>query len=272
MLPIRDNIPSQSVPFVNYLMIGICAVVFLFQVADQRSEKAEMVEKYGMIPARVRHPGQPVKIEQAEVVRTERGSREERVKSSVAASPPFPAWLTLLTCVFLHGGWMHFLGNMWFLYIFGDNVEDRFGHMGYLLLYLAWGVAASLTHLLTNANSTIPTIGASGAIAGVMGAYMWLYPHGRVMTLIPLGIFTRLVELPALLFLGIWFVMQLLSGTMSVGGVQTSGVAWWAHIGGFVAGFASAVVLQSLRGGSSGGSAPPAPSGRVTYEPPSRHF
>lgn len=271
MIPLRDNIPSQSPPFINYLMIGICAIVFLFQLSEQRAEKAEMVEKYGMIPKRVRHPGQPVEVIDAELVKSPRGTIEKRETKRLAVPSPVPAWMTLLTCCFLHGGWMHFLGNMWFLYIFGDNVEDRFGHIGYLILYLAWGVAASLTHLLTNAESTIPTIGASGAIAGVMGAYLWLFPHGRVMTLIPLGFFTRIVELPSILFLGIWFLMQLLSGTMSVGGVETSGVAWWAHIGGFAAGFVCALVLARWSGGSPRRE-DSYPSDEVSYEPPSRHY
>lgn len=271
MLPLRDNIPSESPPFVNYLIIGLCTVVFLFQVAEERGEKAEMVEKYGMIPHRVRHPSQPVEIVVAESVRTDRGQAERQVRTHVAAPTPFPAWLTLLTCCFLHGGWMHFLGNMWFLYIFGDNVEDRFGHFVYLLLYLGWGIAASLTHLLTNSGSSVPTIGASGAIAGVMGAYMWLYPHGRVMTLIPFGIFSRVMEIPAVMFLGIWFVLQVLSGTISSEGVQSGGVAWWAHIGGFAAGFAAAILLGGIGGRSQKNVAPP-DSDQVMYEPPSRHF
>ena len=190
-----------------------------------------------------------------------------------AAAPPFAPWLTLLTCIFLHGGWMHFLGNMWFLYIFGDNVEDRFGHIGYFIMYLAWGMAASFAHLLTNANSTIPTIGASGAIAGVMGAYMWLHPHGRVLTLVPLGILSRVMEIPAVLFLGIWFVIQLFSGTTSIGGVEASGVAWWAHIGGFAVGFVTAVVMQFIRGkGPRMGPNSYRPPDRTYYEPPSQQY
>lgn len=273
MLPLRDNIPSETTPFVNYLMIGICTVVFLFQLVDQRDKKAEMVEKYGMIPQRVRHPGQRIEMKEAVLVRTRSGDIQKRVEVREAAAPPFAPWLTLLTCTFLHGGWMHFLGNMWFLYIFGDNVEDRFGHIGYLIMYLAWGIAASFTHLITNADSTIPTIGASGAIAGVMGAYMWLHPHGRVVTLVPLGILSRVMELPAVLFLGIWFVIQLFSGTMSMGGVEASGVAWWAHIGGFAVGFLSAVIIGFLRGNSPGRQPPSdPPSDRVYYQPPSQTY
>ncbi len=144
-----------------------------------------------------------------------------------------PPLLTILTCIFLHGGWMHFLGNMWFLYIFGDNVEDRFGHGGFLAFYLGCGVAASVAHLLTNPTSGVPTVGASGAIAGVMGAYFFLYPRAVVLTLIPIFVFLHLIVVPAWVFLGVWFLIQLFKGTVSVG----AGVAWWAHIGGFAVGF-----------------------------------
>jgi membrane associated rhomboid family serine protease len=141
-----------------------------------------------------------------------------------------------MTCIFLHGGWMHFLGNMWFLWIFGDNVEDRFGHWGYLAFYLLTGVAASIAHLVTELGSTIPTIGASGAIAGVMGAYLVSYPHARVMTLVPLLYIFYTTVLPAPVFLGIWFVIQFFQGVSQITAVETEGVAWWAHIGGFAVG------------------------------------
>ena len=162
------------------------------------------------------------------------------VENRPAAQSAVPPFLTPLTCIFLHGGWMHFLGNMWFLYIFGDNVEDRFGRWGYLLFYLASGVAASLSHLVTDPQSTVPTIGASGAIAGVMGAYLVSYPHARVLTLIPIFYIIRVEVLPAPIFLGIWFVIQLFQGVAAVTSVQTTGVAWWAHIGGFAVGAAVA--------------------------------
>ncbi|MGE0378145.1 MAG: rhomboid family intramembrane serine protease, partial [Planctomycetaceae bacterium] len=150
---------------------------------------------------------------------------DEEVVTRQAAPSAVPALLTMLTCIFLHGGWMHFLGNMWFLHIFGDNVEDRFGHIGYLAFYLACGTAASAAHYLTDRNSAIPTIGASGAIAGVMGAYYVSYPRAKVVTLLPLIIIWQVVVLPASLFLGIWVVIQFLQGTMSVTVAQTTGVA-----------------------------------------------
>jgi hypothetical protein len=167
-------------------------------------------------------------------------------RTRVLADAPLSPWLTLLTCIFLHGGWMHFLGNMWFLFIFGDNVEDRIGHSGYLLFYLFSGVAASGAHLLSNPASDVPTIGASGAIASVMGAYFLLYPRALVLSLIPIVFFFHIVVLPAPVFLGVWFLLQFFQGLGSVGSVQTTGVAWWAHIGGFVFGFLVAAVLRTV--------------------------
>src|SRR5688500_16587571 len=167
MFPIRDNIPSRTFPVVNYTLIAVCVIVFLWQMASQQEEQT-IVEKYGMIPARVTNPGQPVTVRERVLVQTQRGI-DVVERPHQADEPPFPAWLTLLTCIFLHGGWMHMLGNMWFLHIFGDNVEDRLGHVGYLLFYLGAGLAASLVHLVSGPSSTIPTVGASGAIAGVMG-------------------------------------------------------------------------------------------------------
>lgn len=242
MLPIRDNIPPRSFPFVNYLVIALCTLTFLWQLSGGPETEQVRVEQYGMIPKRVLNPRADI-VSTVEVpVRTPFGV-ETRVVEHQVAPPTIPPWSTLLTCIFLHGGWMHFLGNMWFLYLFGDNVEDRFGHFGYLIFYLAAGVAASLTHLVTNLNSTIPTIGASGAIAGVMGAYFIWYPHSKVLTLVPLGVFSQMVMLPAQIFLGMWFIMQVISGLSAFVALHAQGVAWWAHIGGFAAGAALAWFL-----------------------------
>lgn len=243
MFPLRDNIPSRTTPYVNYAMMAICTLVWLSQVMLPDGEG--MIERWGMIPQRVHRPDEPVVVSAPVAVQTPAGvrvvTREQTLANSVV--PPI---FTLLTCVFLHGGWLHFVGNMWFLFIFGDNVEDRMGHWGYALFYLAAGVAASLAHLAFNSNSPIPTIGASGAIAGVMGAYFVLYPKAQVMTLIVLFIFIDVIVLPAPLFLGIWLAMQVfnvfdLAGTLA--GAPSSGVAWWAHIGGFLAGMAVAALL-----------------------------
>jgi hypothetical protein len=237
MFPIRDNIPSRTTPFINYLLIGLCVIVFAAQLrGDGRT-----VERYGMIPARVLEPGRAIRIEFEERVRTPAGIRLRQV-SHLAAAPAVPPLLTLLTCIFLHGGWLHLLGNVWFLYIFGDNVEDRFGHLGYLVFYLGCGIAASLAHMIANAGSAVPTIGASGAVAGVMGAYFLLYPRARVLTVIPIFFFLYMFVVPAPVFLGIWFLIQFVQGTVGAG--AATGVAWWAHIGGFLAG----VVVVLLAG------------------------
>jgi membrane associated rhomboid family serine protease len=154
--------------------------------------------------------------------------------------------LTLVTSMFLHGGWLHFLGNMLYLWIFGDNVEDRLGHARFVLFYLLCGAAAALAHVFMNPASKIPTIGASGAIAGVMGAYFVLYPRSRVLALVPLFIIWEIIEVPAILFLGIWFLMQFFSGVGSIaaGAGERGGVAFWAHVAGFVAGMVAVLVLR----------------------------
>jgi membrane associated rhomboid family serine protease len=153
---------------------------------------------------------------------------------------------TLITSMFLHGGWMHLIGNMWFLWIYGDNVEDILGKAQYLVFYLLSGVAAGVVHLVFNFDSPIPTVGASGAIAGVMGAYMLKFPHSRIVTLIPIIIFFTTVEIPAFLILIYWFAIQIFSGVGEIGraGVQQGGVAWFAHVGGFVAG---AILIKTMK-------------------------
>ncbi len=246
MIPLYDNIPARGTPWVNYTLIGICGAVFAIQLIagsiDARSvpEGPRLEERFGMIPARVARPDRPLTKEVPGVLR----GRPVLVEVPIAPTP-IPAWLTLVTCVFLHGGWLHFLGNMWSLWIFGDNVEDRLGHVGYLMFWLAAGIVASLSHLLSDPNSAIPTIGASGAIAGVMGAYLLLYPRALVVTLIPLGPILQSMAIPAPAFLGIWFVLQLVQGFATAGGAVT-GVAWWAHIGGFVLGFLAAALLRAV--------------------------
>jgi len=164
---------------------------------------------------------------------------------------PFLNWTSLVSSQFLHGGFAHVLGNMWFLYIFGDNVEDVLGHGKFLAFYILSGVAAALSQIYFNPLSQIPMIGASGAIAGVLGAYFIFHPHSRVMTLIPLGFYSRIVEIPAFFFLGFWFLMQTFSGTSAlyvarVSGQDVGGVAWWAHAGGFAFGTATAVIRRFI--------------------------
>jgi membrane associated rhomboid family serine protease len=205
MIPLKDTVQSRSVPLVTWVIILFNGLVFLYELSLPPGRLEAFVSGLGMAPARLRaDPG---------------------------------AWPTLLTCMFLHGGWMHFIGNMWVLYLFGDAVEDRMGPARYLGFYLLCGLAASLTHFIINPTSTVPTLGASGAIAGVMGAYFVLFPTARVLTLIPILFIPFIVEIPAVFYLGIWFGSQLLSGTLSLLSTQYyEGVAWWAHVGGFVAG------------------------------------
>jgi len=211
MIPIRDDNPTATKPLLTATLIAVNVLVFLYQVSLSPKAGQLFVFQFGAIPSVV--------------------SGDQRLPSQVAVIPPV---LSLFSSMFLHGGWMHLIGNMWYLWIFGDNIEDAMGRMRFLLFYIISGLAASLCHVLTNPASQIPTIGASGAISGVLGAYFLLYPQARILVLIPLGFFTRLIYVPAVVALGFWFFLQLLSGTMS--DVQGGGVAWWAHIGGFVTG------------------------------------
>ncbi len=238
MIPLRDNVKTSRPAIVNYVLIAVTTGVFGLQLAGG-GDGHELVERYGMIPQRVFNPEASVVVDGVVHHRELGPVRVQRIAEPSAVPP----WLTLLTCIFLHGGVLHFLGNMWFLFIFGDNVEDRLGHFGYSFFYLASGVAASAVHLLTNASSPVPTIGASGAIAGVMGAYFVLYPRATVLTLIPIFFYVDIVVLPAFVFLGIWFLLQLFQGALSSG---AAGVAWWAHIGGFVVGVGFAFLLRRI--------------------------
>ncbi len=208
MLPIRDINPSRNFPVVNSVLIGINVVIFLVQMS-MGAEANRFIYIYGLVPARY---------------------TIEHVSSYFT---PVQQIFSFLSFMFLHGGFLHLLGNMWSLYIFGDNVEDRLGPFRYLLFYLLCGLASGISHLALNLNSNIPTIGASGAIAGVMGAYLLLHPRSRILTLIPIIIFPWFVEIPAFFFIGIWFVLQLLNAAGSQG---AGGIAWWAHIGGFIFG------------------------------------
>lgn len=242
MIPLKDDIPSRTTPVVNYAFLVLCGVAFLMQLGSGRSGQG-LVERYGMVPARLTHPGQTIVIHERVIVR--RGLQQyQAIRKRALADPPISPYLALLTCMFLHGGWMHFLGNMLFLYIFGDNVEDRLGHVGYAVFYILAGVLASLSHLATAPDSVVPTIGASGAIAGVMGGYFVLYPHARVLTVIPIFFFLEFVVLPAWVMLGLWFVVQLFQGSLAAATPGAGGVAWWAHIGGFAVGAGAVYMLR----------------------------
>jgi hypothetical protein len=209
MIPIRDATPSKNAPVVTGVLIAVNVVVFLLQMA-QGPGNDRFIFTYGLVPARY--------------------TLDHLARHFTFGQQAF-SWVSFM---FLHGGFLHLIGNMWSLYIFGDNVEDRLGPMRYLLFYLACGVASGLSHVLLNAGSTAPTIGASGAIAGVMGAYILLHPSSKILTLIPIVFIPWFVEIPAYFFLGVWFLLQFLSAAASSG--SAGGIAWWAHIGGFLFG------------------------------------
>jgi membrane associated rhomboid family serine protease len=214
MFPISDVIPSRTLPFVTVGLILLNSVVFLYQVTLPPRELQLFMVHYALIPA-------------------------------------WFSWTNVFTSMFLHSGWMHVIGNMLYLWIFGDNVEDRLGHVRYLLFYLAAGCVAAIGQVLIDPYSGVPMVGASGAIAGVMGAYFVLYPESRVLTAVFILIFFDLIEIPAIFFLGIWFLMQLLSGVGSLGvnNAAGGGTAFFAHIGGFVVGAAVGFVVR-FRGSS----------------------
>ncbi len=240
MIPLRDENPSHRTPVVTWTLIAVCVLVYLLQAADS-SDAITM--KFGMVPARITHPDKIIVVRGMNQVQTPLGPQMVEVERELPESP-LPEWMTILSCVFLHGSVMHLLGNVWFLYIFGDNVEDRLGHVGYLIFYLGCGIAASVSQYVLDMESPVPTIGASGAIAGVMGAYLFMYPHARIVSLVPIAFFLQVVVIPAPIFLGIWFLIQLVQGTFSMGATQAAGVAWWAHIGGFAAGAIVAMIFR----------------------------
>ncbi|MFO7840051.1 MAG: rhomboid family intramembrane serine protease [Desulfosalsimonadaceae bacterium] len=219
MIPIRDTIPSRNYPVVNNTLIGINVVVYLVQLS-QGARMSEFVYTYGLVPAKFTVPHIAAHFSAGQLL------------------------FSLLSFMFLHGSFLHILGNMWSLYIFGDNVEDRLGSVYYLFFFLLSGLVSGLCHFFLNIHSTAPVIGASGAIAGVMGAYFILYPASRILTLIPILIFPLFIEIPAFFFLGLWFFLQLLNAAASGGAM--SGIAWWAHIGGFVFGVIALKMLGVL--------------------------
>mgnify|MGYP001044476733 FL=1 len=211
MIPLRDDNPTRITPVLTTGLIAANVLIFLYQLTLGVEGERLFVYQFGAIPAVIS------------------GARD--LPRDIAV---IPAPLSIFTSMFLHGGWMHLIGNMWYLWIFGDNIEAAMGRVRYILFYLISGVAAAMAHILTDVGSVIPTIGASGAISGVLGAYLILYPRAQVLVLIPLGFFSRVMYVPAALVLGLWFLFQLFSGSVSQ--AAGGGVAWWAHVGGFVAG------------------------------------
>ncbi len=209
MIPLKNDVARNSFPLMVLLLILINILLFFYEISLGKS-LAVFVKNYGAMPA---------------------------VFLSSKANL-FQRGCPLVTSIFLHGGWLHLLGNMWFLWIFGASIEDRIGHFRFIIFYLGCGIAGTLTHIYMNPTSTIPTIGASGAISGILGAYFVLYPFARILTAVPIFFFLYFIKLPAFLFLGLWFLVQFFSGTSSILTEETvsRGVAWWAHIGGFAVG------------------------------------
>ena len=234
MIPLKDNIPTRRFPVLTVAIIVINVVVyFLFQEGKFSTVDEEFVVDYGVIPYELTHPG-----DHCEAVGQQLAC-EGQPGVSGAADPQPATWITLFTSIFMHGSVIHLGGNMLFLWIFGNNIEDSMGRVRFVLFYVLGGLAATLAQTAVDTNAAVPTIGASGAVAAVLGAYALLYPRARVVTLVIIIFFITIIQLPALLVLGAWFVLQLLDGTreLSVQGGQ-GGVAYWAHIGGFVFGLA----------------------------------
>ena len=217
MFPIQDSVPRRCPPFMMWTIMAVNVFIFLLETRLGPHGLQRLFYLYGVVPARYTHP---------------------EWASWVGLAPG--AILPLFTAMFLHGGWLHIIGNMWTLWIFGDNVEDELGHFRFLIFYLLCGLAASMVQIYVNAGSTIPTVGASGAIAGIMGAYFLLFPHARIIIMIPILFFPFFFDVPAIFFLGFWFMQQIFGGTLMLAGPkEVGGIAFWAHAGGFICGMAT---------------------------------
>ncbi|WPM32445.1 rhomboid family intramembrane serine protease [Hydrogenobacter sp. T-2] len=215
MIPIRDLNPHRSFPVVNLSIILICSFVWLYEVSLSEKELNFFIYHYGLVPANL--------VERPQ---------------------------TLLTHMFLHGSWLHIIGNMWFLWVFGDNVEDRLGKLKYLLFYILSGLGAAVIQMFVSfifGGADIPMVGASGAISGVLGAYLWMFPHARILALVPIFFFLTFMELPAVFFIGFWILIQVINGLITLPLSGVGGVAWFAHIGGFVVGYLLAKRLYRRR-------------------------
>ncbi len=229
MIPLRDLNPSRTTPVLTWALIAINVLCFLFELSLGTGGMHELIERFGVVPDALTSGDSP-------------GS-----------------YVTPLTSMFLHGGFLHLIGNMWFLYLFGDNIEDNFGRVRFIIFYLACGGAAAAMQVAIDPHAEIPMVGASGAIAGVLGAYMTLYPRARVVTLVPIFIFLQFIELPAVFFIAVWFLWQLLSGLTSLGmaSLNQGGVAFFAHVGGFVAGLALVWLFRRTPNETHGWRGPP---------------
>ncbi len=205
MFPLYDTLHSRRFPVANWMLIAANALAFLYELQFSPAGLKRLIETWGLIPVHL-------------------------------LVNPSQAWITIFSAMFLHGGWLHILSNMWVLFIFGDNVEDRLGHVRYLVFYLLCGVAAGLLDAYVQPQSSVPMIGASGAIAGVLGAYLLLFPQAHILSFVPILFIFTLIEIPAYVFLIFWFILQLFSGITTMSGADSGGIAWWAHVGGFLFG------------------------------------
>ncbi|MFZ0978016.1 MAG: rhomboid family intramembrane serine protease [Candidatus Acidiferrales bacterium] len=225
MIPLKDMTPRRSFPVMTLILIGINVAVFVHQIALPGPAGDAFINTYGLVPAKISLAlaGRHYTLEQA--------------------------LLPFFTCMFLHGGFLHIIGNMWFLWIFGANVEDRMGPLPYLMFYLICGIGSGISEVAFSWGSHIPSIGASGAISGVLGAYIVLFPKSRILTLVPLLIIWFLWKVPAVIFIGLWFLMQFVSGIATLHSMDNGGVAWWAHVGGFLLGMllVNAFAIRSQR-------------------------
>ncbi len=221
MIPLKDDNPTNSTPIITYIIIGICVVVFLLEISSPNYSSGALFYSWGVIPASLVHNLQ--------------------VPEEIYRVPPMA---TLITSMFMHGGFMHLIGNMLYMWIFADNIEDELGKTKFIIFYILSGIAAALTQVYMNTESTVPMVGASGAIGGVLGAYIVNHPRAKVLVLIPLGFFTQIIKVPAIFVLGIWFILQFVSSAFSSS--SGGGVAYGAHIGGFI--FGAIAILFFNRG------------------------
>jgi membrane associated rhomboid family serine protease len=257
-IPVSDrDLTRRSFPIVNLSIIAICALVFIYELAIANSNV--FFYRFGLVPFEITQ-GTTIKFICGNYLYSDTPPWFLSTGCEDVSSP-IPTWATMFTAMFIHGGWLHLLGNMIFLWVFGDNIEDRFGHLRYLLFYLVCGIAALGLQIAIDTNSLNPTIGASGAIAGVLGAYLILYPYSRVDTIV----FITIVKIPAIALLGLWFMLQFFSGIGEMSSsANASGVAYWAHIGGFFFGMVVAIIYKLIKKeqlwpwDSGGNSGPPA--------------
>lgn len=247
MFPFSDNVPRLRPPVVTYLLVVVNVWMFMYGLRLPEPNRDLLSYKHGFVPARLAQLVNPQPFEVR--VPLQFVSRRDRQVVERDVVIDFPAdrqaiLLSLFSYMFMHGGWIHLISNMWMLWIFGDNVEDRLGHVAYLIFYILGGILAALGHWLNNPESTMPVIGASGAIAAVLGGYVVTWPWARVRTLVFIVIFVTILDLPALVVLGVWFVTQLIEARTALAMGVNGGVAWWAHIVGFLAG---AVIMPLVR-------------------------